>query len=154
MLRGQTLRLLGPLAALLLLSATLALPGVSHGSVVDQYTEERPTPDGNVPTKPSREVVQAEDDSGSNGDVGAILGEEVPGSGEGFEERSTSGKAGESGVSGKGFTSGSLTGEIESSGASGDMGPLFPAALLFALAMSVGFALRRRLGVADTENSR
>lgn len=149
MLRNQRIRLLGQLAAFFVLAATFALPGVSHGSVVDQYTEIVPTPGGGRPSEPSLPpstdapapapaVAQAPES-------GAVVVEDVAA----VPEAGRSGKpTGSPSKARQGGTEVSAEALPKAPAAPGGMGLLFPALLLLGVVASAGFVIGRRWGAA------
>lgn len=156
MLQGQRLRLLRRLAALLLFSATFALPAVSHGSVVDQYTEERPTPGGGVPTGPSGARPGSGGEAENSPDAFGGIFDTIYGTApplNGFDPESGEFDAGSRSpaTSEEAALDSAAT---ESSGTPGGMGSLFPILLLLTLMASVGYAIRRGSSLSGRQGSR
>lgn len=142
-------------AAFLAPAATLTFSAVSHSSVVDQYTEEIPTPGGGTPAPPpAKPDPPAAPKPQTNGQSEPVVSPPVVGSvvvetepeptvrktrerERPREERDRRDVAG-SENSIRPITS------LQSSGAPGGMGTLFPALILLALAASTGYLLGSR----------
>lgn len=148
MLRNQAIRLLGQLAAIFVLAASFALPGVSYGSVVDQYTEIVPTPGGGRPSEPSLILAPGGPASALVANP-ALESESVV-----VDNVSTIPDSGQTGgqtasrVEARGQNTEASGGvSPESQAAPGGMGLFFPALLLLGVVASAGFVIGRRLGL-------
>lgn len=155
----MVLRKVLTVTAVLLAGATFAAPAVATPTVVDQYTEQIPTPGGEAPGQTVDGPVPGQGNSGGQaGDPGDPSGV-APGSSD--TAVVTPGTAGSDGGSGTGGSqpaadnqsSGAGTGSSvpfggESSAQGGDpgsgLGALFPVALLLIAGLAVAAALSRR----------
>jgi len=140
-------------ALLALPAATFASQTVLRASVVDQYTEVVPTPDGGRLIKPfaapeADPVIQG----APTGVGGASTGIEVVEQVLPNEQRARKRKA-KPGIQKEQRLPSLAKESFESPAPPGGMGPLFPALLLLGFVASAGFMIGRRQG-AGTRNGR
>lgn len=136
--------------------------GATQPTVVDQYTEQAPTPGGDKPSKEVNPGKSSNDGGGGDssaapggtagtGTGGGSSGSTSEAAGGGSAQGGTGGSSGPAGGSSQRAdslpgTDGGSTGTIEDSD-SGGMGPLFPLILLACLVVIAGiFVGRRRSG--------